>query len=83
MSTIIKPEYEIINLQSQDELEKYLRDIYTDNRIPVGDITANFNAFDMSKFIHDQGHRNWFTPVELAGYLWHRSNYYELENDID
>ncbi len=78
-----KPQYKVLSPQSPDELEVMLREAYPDNRI---------NAFEFQQILgsplavsiikSDLGSdRNWYSPKELADYLWHRSNYNEAEQD--
>ncbi len=76
-----KPRYEIITPRSQKELEELLREVYPDNRIPASEFQASLNQIDKAIIKCDLGVRNWYTPKELAEYLWKRSNYYAIEND--
>ncbi len=76
---------EVISPESQEELEALLCEMYPDNRIPIADIynAIGSKSSDYSVFVHDHGHRTFFTPKELASYFWKRSNYYALETDVD
>lgn len=78
----VDPQYEILNPQTQEELEQLLLEMYPDNRIHIPTFFEGaFCRFDQSIFIREKGHRNWMTPNEMAQYLWKRSNYHELDND--
>ncbi len=85
MSNIhVDPRYEIVDPQSQEELEQLLLEMFPDNRINVNAFFEEaFCKFDKTIFIREKGHRNWMTPAELAEYLWKRSNYHELDSDND
>lgn len=80
----IDPQYELVNPQTQEELEQLLLEMFPDNRIHIESFFAEvFCKFDRTIFIREKGHRTWMTPKEMAQYLWRRSNYHELDNDND
>ncbi|MBD1572504.1 MULTISPECIES: hypothetical protein [Vibrio] len=76
-----QPRYEVISPKSQEELEALLLEMYPDNRIPASEFQAALNPINKAIIKSDLGIRNWYTPKELAEYLWKRSNYYAIEND--
>ncbi len=76
-----KSRYEVLNPNSQEELESLLLEMYPDKRIAASEFQAALNPVDKAIIKSDLGIRNWYTPKELAEYLWRRSNYHVIEND--
>lgn len=76
-----QPRYEVISPRTQEELEALLLEMYPDNRISASEFQATLNPIDKAIIKSDLGIRNWYTPKELAQYLWKRSNYHAIEND--
>ncbi|MGX9455529.1 hypothetical protein WAX87_11050 [Photobacterium damselae subsp. damselae] len=75
------PRYEVLDPQSQDELESILTDMYPNNIIPAGDILNGLSNVSRAVIKSDLGVRNFYTPKELAAYFWQRSNYNAIEQD--
>lgn len=73
--------YEILNPRSQAEVEQLLAEMYPNNIIKADDIYEKLTTVGRSIIKSDLGVRNYFTPKELAAYLWGRSNYHAIEND--
>ncbi|CAK1712471.1 conserved hypothetical protein [Vibrio crassostreae] len=76
-----EPRYEVLNPRTQEELEALLLEMYPDNRIAAIEFQATLNQIDKAIIKSDLGIRNWYTPKELAEYLWRRSNYHAIETD--
>ncbi len=76
-----EPRYEVMNPRSQEELEALLCEMYPDNRIAASEFQSVLNPIDKAIIKSDLGIRNWYTPKELAEYLWRRSNYHAIETD--
>lgn len=76
-----EPRYEVLDPQSQEELEALLCAMYPDNRISASQFQSHLNPIDTAIIKSDLGIRNWYTPKELAEYLWRKSNYHAIEND--